>query len=393
MATILLIDDDLSTLKLVGLTLKKEDHRVVTASAGEEGLNKAFAEPPDLIICDLMMPGLDGYEVCRRLRRDHRTGHLPILVLTARAQLVDREASFEAGADDYLAKPFRPKELVNKVEVLLRESRIRPTVALGRVISLFSLRGGVGVTSLAVNLAVALAQQRKQEVPLLDLCLASGHVDLMLNLTPKLTWVELAGEEHIDREVLDRYLLRHPSGVRVLPAPSSPTEARTVSAETVKRTLAVLRDRFDYIVVDTSSAFDEITRSVLTNAYLILLILTPEVASLRTTLATWQALKSLGYPDEKLMLVLNRIFPKGGLPDKTVESILKWPLWAVIPHDSGSLIRSIAQGEPLILSQPASVMAKAVENLSSQISEGVKRVPEKEAPSSVEISGERNEER
>ncbi|MFB0545701.1 MAG: response regulator transcription factor, partial [Anaerolineae bacterium] len=67
MATILLIDDDLSTLKLVGLTLKKEDHRVVTASAGEEGLNKAFAEPPDLIICDLMMPGLDGYEVCRRL--------------------------------------------------------------------------------------------------------------------------------------------------------------------------------------------------------------------------------------------------------------------------------------------------------------------------------------
>lgn len=390
MARILFIDDDLPTLQMVSMVLEeKANCQVVTASNGQEGLEKAFDDPPDLIVCDVMMPGLNGYEVCRQLRQDPRTAQLPILILTARAQAVDRQASFEAGANDYLAKPFRPQDLINRVENLLGSVADRPGAAWGRVITLFSLRGGVGVTSLAVNLAVALAQQRKQPVALLDLNLTAGHVDLMLNLRPKLTWAELMREKTIDTETLNRYLLSHPSGVRVLAAPSLPTEAQTISAEKVEQTLALLKNQFDYILLDTPHTFlDEIFWLALSNAHLALLIFTPEVASLKTAVTTLQALKSLNYPNEKLALILNQTFPKGGLDPKAVEGILKLPLDAIIPYGEDTLIQSIAQGKPLVLNRSDSAVATAIAQLSSQIHERMSHSPEKSPPADDDLSGE-----
>ncbi len=373
MATILLIDDDLITLKMVGMILEeKTDHQVVTASSGEEGLEKAFADLPDLVICDVMMPGLDGYEVCRHLRQDPRTGQLPIIILTARAQAVDRQASFEAGADDYLAKPFKPQDLLDKIENRLSSVAERPGATWGQVITLFSLRGGVGVTSLAVNLAVALAQPGQQSVALLDLDLTAGHVDLMMNLRPRLTWAELMRESTIDTETLNKYLLAHPSGVRVLAAPSLPTQAQTISIEKVEQTLALLKKQFDYILLDAPHTFfDKIFGLALMNAHLALLIFTPEVASLKTTMTTLQILRSLNYSEKRLALILNQTFPRGGLAPKTVEEIIKLPLDAVIPYGEDIFIQSIAQGKPLLLSRPDSPVATAIAQLSLQIKERI----------------------
>ncbi len=390
MATILLIDDDLSTLQMVSMIFEeKTDYRVVTASSGEEGLEKAFATPPDLVICDVMMPGLSGYQVCRRLRQEARTAQLPIIILTARAQAVDRQASLAAGANEYIAKPFDSQELIDRAESLLSRAADRPRAAQGQVITLFSLRGGVGVTSLAVNLAVALALQRQQPLALLDLNLTGGHVDLMLNLRPRLTWAELMSETTIDPDTLNRYLLSHPSGVRILAAPSLPTKAQTISIEKVEHTLALLKKQFDYILIDTPHAFyDKIFELALTNAYLALLIFTPEVASLRTTMNTLQALKSLNYAEEKLALILNHTFPKSGLDPKTVEGILKSPLDAVIPYGGDTLIQSITQGKPVILSRPDSAVATAIARLSSHINRRVLQALEKSSPAVNDLSDE-----
>ncbi len=119
---ILIIDDDVDTLRLVGLMLQRQGYQITAASNGEQGLAKAFDERPDLILLDVMMPDMDGYEVARRLRKNPATVSIPILMFTAKTQLDDKVAGFEVGADDYLIKPFAFAELVARLRVMLRRN-------------------------------------------------------------------------------------------------------------------------------------------------------------------------------------------------------------------------------------------------------------------------------
>ena len=116
---ILVIDDNPASLRLVGYTLEKRGYHVITASDGLEGFKKAQDEHPDLIILDIMLPGLDGYEVCYQLRRKPETATLPIIMISGKAHQEDKDIGLKVGADDYLTKPVIPSALVAKVETLL----------------------------------------------------------------------------------------------------------------------------------------------------------------------------------------------------------------------------------------------------------------------------------
>ena len=120
---ILVIDDDLDTLRLVGLMLQRQGYEIIAASNGTQGLEKAFAEKPNLILLDVMMPDMDGYEVTRRLRKNPTTSTIPILMFTAKTQIDDKVTGFEVGADDYLTKPFNPLEVVARTKAILRRAR------------------------------------------------------------------------------------------------------------------------------------------------------------------------------------------------------------------------------------------------------------------------------
>ena len=113
---ILIIDDDVDTLRLVGLMLQRQGYQIVAASNGSQGLAKAFDERPDLILLDVMMPDMDGYEVTRRLRKNPTTATVPILMFTAKTQLDDKVTGFEVGADDYLTKPVNRQELLSALK-------------------------------------------------------------------------------------------------------------------------------------------------------------------------------------------------------------------------------------------------------------------------------------
>jgi DNA-binding response OmpR family regulator len=121
---ILIVDDDLETLRLVGLMLQRQGYEISTASNGELGLEKAWAEKPDLILLDIMMPGMDGYEVTRQLRGNPITLSTPILMFTAKTQLDDKVVGFDVGADDYLTKPTHPSELQSHVRSLLARAAL-----------------------------------------------------------------------------------------------------------------------------------------------------------------------------------------------------------------------------------------------------------------------------
>ncbi|MFZ4826863.1 MAG: response regulator transcription factor, partial [Phototrophicaceae bacterium] len=120
---ILIVDDDIDSLKLIGLMLQRHGYEVVAANAGSQAISKAVNERPDLIILDVMMPDMDGYEVCRRLRAEHVTVNIPIIMFTAKTLIDDKIIGFEAGADDYLTKPTHPAELASRVKAMLARYR------------------------------------------------------------------------------------------------------------------------------------------------------------------------------------------------------------------------------------------------------------------------------
>jgi DNA-binding response OmpR family regulator len=183
---ILIIDDDVDTLRLVGLMLQRQGYEISAASNGSQGLTKALEERPDLILLDVMMPDMDGYEVTRRLRKNPVTAAIPIMMFTAKTQLDDKVTGFEVGADDYLTKPTHPTELQAHVKALLaRTVHKDPNDVVtashehhGYVIGVLAARGGLGVSSLASNLAAGIFTRTQSDVILAELVPGQGTFGL-----------------------------------------------------------------------------------------------------------------------------------------------------------------------------------------------------------------------
>ena len=120
---ILIVDDDLDTLRLIALMLQRQGYQTITTDNGPEALTLSVSERPDLILLDVMMAGMDGYEVTRQLRANPITSNLPIIMFTAKAQVNDKVMGFEVGVDDYLTKPTQPRELFAHVKAVLARGR------------------------------------------------------------------------------------------------------------------------------------------------------------------------------------------------------------------------------------------------------------------------------
>lgn len=142
--TVLVVEDEVNLLEAVKYNLDKEGYRVLTASDGERGLDIARESMPSIVILDLMLPKLDGLQVCQLLRRDT---DIPILMLTAKTEEIDRVVGLEMGADDYVTKPFSMRELMARVKALIRRSRLIPSATVG----------GVPKVLIADNLAMDLS--------------------------------------------------------------------------------------------------------------------------------------------------------------------------------------------------------------------------------------------
>jgi two-component system alkaline phosphatase synthesis response regulator PhoP len=122
-ATILIVDDEREIRELLRYNLEREGYQVLTAQAGEEGLSRIFSAHPDLVLLDLLLPGLNGLEILREVRNEPSTKDLPIVLLTARGAEMDKLLGFERGADDYITKPFSPREVIARIDAVLRRAR------------------------------------------------------------------------------------------------------------------------------------------------------------------------------------------------------------------------------------------------------------------------------
>src|SRR5207245_3050829 len=213
------------------------------AGDGWEALKAIRAKPPDLVITDVNMPNMNGFERARRLRADHRTARIPIVMLSARKQADDVLTGYAEGADEYVPKPVEMAVLGAKIDVLMRRFRATQGETAvkrgGNVIAFLHGKGGVGCTTLAVNSAVALAATTIYRVALLDLNLEFGNAPMLLNLTPERTLADLAEEDHedLDQATFSRYLIQDRSGVRVLAGCDIPERAELVTVPAVQQSI------------------------------------------------------------------------------------------------------------------------------------------------------------
>ncbi len=359
MATVLVIDDDLDLQQMLRLMLQRGGYKVVTTGDGPDGLVKAKALKPDMAIVDVMMPGMNGYQVVRKMREDPELNGMVILILTARAQPVDREAAIAAQADDYMPKPFAPNELLTKVSDLMANRSMTQGPAK-KTVGVFSLRGGVGTTSVAVNLALAF-QAKNLPTCLIDLKSGPGHVALQLRLNAKVTWIDWANGNEATNDSVMKALTKHDSGLEVMAAPIVPA-ANQPPLDRVTTMIDALQGKFARVVIDLPGTWGPIAQAAIGNADTIWLVLAPEVGSLQSTVGVLRALKTAKIPDEKIELIANQNMPRPGLALPAIEKALGHGFKGKLPYDENQ-VAALGQGAPLLLSQPDSPLAAAIKAL------------------------------
>ncbi|MBX0326705.1 AAA family ATPase, partial [Oscillochloris sp. ZM17-4] len=277
------------------------------------------------------------------------------------------------GADNYLSKPVNPSELQALVKALLQRVLVASESAMkqkARTLAVYSLRGGSGVSTIAVNLGVGLAQLWGDQTTVVDLALTNGQSALMLDLTLRNTWADLGPipPAEIDADMLDIVLQPHASKVRVLAAPPRPELHELITGEKISRVLSLLRESSAYIVIDMPHDFSEQTLAGLDAADQIVLVVSPEMAAVRAASSALKVFASLQYPPEKMMLALNWTFERNGLARKDIEASLGQSFNLIMPFAPDPFVTAINTGIPPVMSAPKSPLGALFEDFAFMLS-------------------------
>jgi pilus assembly protein CpaE len=384
---VLLIDDEQFYFKLIRKTLKEAEYDLEYAKTGSEGLSKIPAFEPDMMIVDLKLPEMDGFQILERLRKDPKYGHIPVIVITAQDVLSEKLKAFELGADDYLVKPFQPEELVARMGILARRGKAMQMAqqqmgtsakTKAPVITVHSLRGGVGCSSIVVNLGLAFYKLWGRQTLLIDGVLTAGQVSLMLDGKPGATWENLVGIEvdGLDDVVIGELMCPHKSGIRYIASPRYPIAADTFTTDTLHLLMEKLKAQNEFVLVDTSHDFSDMTIQMLSMSSTILLVMAPEMASLRTALSALEIYDRLAIPMDKVKIVLNNNSSSPAIKQAQLEKVLKHPIDFVLPYEAGEVNRALNFGQPFILNNPDLPICLNLEKMAYHLSdEAHKAIP------------------
>ena len=358
MARIYVIDDDEQLLRMVGLMLERGGHTITLISNPLEGWERIQVDKPDLLVLDVMMPGMSGHDLTRQIRGEKSLEDVPILILTARSQDIDRTTALKSGADDYLSKPVTSQELIERVDNLLSRKVQRVASSQKVIVALYGFRGGVGQTTVAVNLATALRRLSQEDVCLVDFSPSGSQAEKHIRLKIRSTWADLP--DSFDWPMLKDSLALHPSGLRLLAAPSAPVSPMEPSAEKASAILDLLSANMVFTVVDLPSAYTPALQIGLSRAYMALHVITPEVVAVQTAVRVNRMLTKAGINMKYKSHILNQITPEAHLSQAGVERGLGVRIGFQIGYDPNQ-VRAIAQVVPLTLT-PAKTSLPAVVN-------------------------------
>ena len=282
-----------------------------------------------------------------------------------------REVVKERDPDGIKAAVRRAVELSNAVR---EQAGLSPTSEaggeLGRLITVFSAKGGAGKTTLSTNLAAALADNGRRNVCLVDLDLAFGDVAIALQLFPAHTLSDAVPMmDSLDEQAVSALLTPHSPGLTTLVAPVEPGAAESIPAALVQRVLRVLRQLFQFVVVDTPPAFTDHVLAAFDESDYVALLATLDIPALKNLKLTLETLDLLNYPRDRWRIVLNRADSKVGLQLAEVEKTLRVPIAVQIPS-SRSVPASINRGVPIVLDDPNHPVSQAVKQFAEKLAVG-----------------------
>jgi pilus assembly protein CpaE len=350
---LLIVDDEPSVRKLLSRYFESRGFAVVVAEDGLQGWHAARDEQPDIVLTDVSMPEMDGYELTRTIRRNPATSTIPVILLSAHRESDAMVTGYECGADDYVAKPVDMDVLRHKIDALVRRAVSRPSVtgpALGKLICITSAKGGVGVTTLTANLSILLCR-RSETVCAYDLNLEHGDLPVLMDMQPKLSIADLARDVTSlgDNFQWDDYLPRHAAGPRLLAAPPRPHDAAGIDDAAVQDITSRLRGLHDYVVADLPPGYGDVALSVYEHAERIVVVTSPELTSLRRTRELLGVLGGLNVEEDKITLVLNRVIDVPGIDARRVEAFLRRPVAISIPHGGITFVEAVTIGRPVVM--------------------------------------------
>ena len=377
---ILIIDDDLDTLRLVGLMLQKEGYQIVAAHNGKQGLLKAQEETPDLVLLDVMMPEMDGYEVARRLRQNPETAGAPILMFTAKAQLDDKVTGFDAGADDYLTKPTHPTELHAHVKALLartvktEKEEIELMDQRAFAVGVVSVRGGLGVSSISLNLASYLSSLGGEETILAELIPGMGSIGRELGFTSfdEVTKLLEGQPEDITKEKVKETVVEHDSGLQLLLASEQPKDMVLLGSAVlqVATVFSRLRSMTDYLITDFGAGLPPVSQVLLPQCDQVVVVVEASSNSLAQAKRLLENLVNLGVESERIIVVLNnRMSSDKILSMSQAKERIGFPVSVTFTPAPELFFQAARQNTTAILHQPESVTAQQFQKMGAIIVE------------------------
>jgi pilus assembly protein CpaE len=362
---VLVVDDDAGVQRLLQQTLRAEGYEVLMATEAAEALRLWQSENPSLILLDVTLPGVDGYDLATRMRGAETAGkHVPIIMLTSDRDVSQKVRALRSGADDYLVKPFHPAELLARIKALI--ARFAPGDSLvgrppmGRIHAYYGAKGGVGATTIAINTAIAL-RSLGRSVILVDGNLQFGDHRVFMDLAnDRKSIVDALNAPTIDADLLKGVIQSHESGVDLLLAPPSPEAADLVTAAHVHEILQVLVTMYDYVIVDIDKRLDELNLMVLDIAETIFAVMTADLSCLKNVRLVLGTMGHLGYASGKLKLVLNRSNAYTGINVKSAEGALRQPIEHQIVNEYRGAISALNTGAPFMAAKADSVLGRSV---------------------------------
>lgn len=280
-----------------------------------------------------------------------------------------------AGARDYLTKPLRAEDVIRAVEMALVQQERRKALQSGpggearsggMILTVFGAKGGIGRTTIATNLATAFVTRSAGTAVLVDTDTIFGDVAMMMDIPVDANLVEAADRlNELDRETISRYLVRHHSGLHILPAPFDPTDWRNVSPDAVGRVLTLLAQTHDFVVVDTPPTFTDLVAVALERATVVLLITSLDITAVKGTTSALKLLDSSMLRQDRIKLIVNDSTGVSSLVESDVSRVLGREVFWSIPYDE-EIGSSLQLGTPVVIDKPASPVSRCIVEIASE---------------------------
>ena len=369
---VLVVDPDRESAVEVQKLLQLAGISVAGAAGyGVEAYVQAHQAQPDVVLMRVEEPLARPMQTLSQIAEG--MPDLPIVVVSSVGNIRLVRQSMVAGAWDYLQEPLTQEDLEASIlhvlerkerEQLRRQGAIEAPVPQGTIVTIFGAKGGIGKTTIASNLAIALAQDAAQSVALVDMDTRFGDVAITMDIPVERSIADLARNlDHVDRESLMDYLVPHDSGVHILPAPTRPGDWRGINNQKIRDVVDILAQTHDFVVLDTPGTFNEQVAAALEIGTMILLVTTLDMASIKDTVLALEMLhERFGNDEERIKIILNRSGLDTGVREDDVVRTLDSPLWWRIPQDN-EVMRAAQLGRPIVMSRPKSKVAVQIRDM------------------------------